>query len=94
VSKGNVDRRGDGNVSELYRGRISGCSTHVRVFEEDYLSGQEGNGRLASVESQRDPLFFGSLMARSVPTGECNDRDEWNDASGTLVEGYQATMCR
>ena len=43
VSKGCVGRRGDGNVSKLYRGRISGCSVHARVFEDGHLSGQEGN---------------------------------------------------
>jgi hypothetical protein len=82
VSKGCVGRRGDGNVSKLYRGRISGCSVHVRVFEDGHLSGQEGNSRLALVESQCEPSSIGSLITRRVHMGVCNDRDEWIDASG------------
>ena len=33
------------------------------------------------VESQREPSSIGSLIARSVPTGVRNGRDEWTDTS-------------
>jgi hypothetical protein len=46
--------KGVWTVVEIHRGRISGRSTQVRIFEGDRLSGQESNGRLAMVESQRE----------------------------------------